>query len=89
MKAYIYLENGVFLQAKASGKGGTISGEMVFNTSMSGYQEIITDPSYAGQFIVFTAPEIGIVGCNNDDMESFKIHACGLFVRRLNAFSSN
>lgn len=89
MKAYIYLENGVFLQAKASGKGGTISGEMVFNTSMSGYQEIITDPSYAGQFIVFTAPEIGIVGCNNDDMESFKIHACGLFVRRLNEFSSN
>lgn len=89
MKAYIYLENGAFFTANATGKGGTISGEMVFNTSMSGYQEIITDPSYAGQFIVFTAPEIGVVGCNNDDMESFKIHACGIFVRRLNEFSSN
>lgn len=48
MKAYIYLENGVFLQAKASGKGGTISGEMVFNTSMSGYQEIITIQAMLG-----------------------------------------
>ena len=62
MRAYIYLENGVFLQAKAFGASGTASGEMVFNTSLTGYQEIMSDPSYAGQFIVFTMPEIGIVG---------------------------
>ena len=66
MRAYIYLENGVFLQAKAFGTSGTASGEMVFNTSLTGYQEIISDPSYAGQFIVFTMPEIGIVGANED-----------------------
>ena len=70
MDAYIYLENGTYLRAKAFGKGGSAFGEMVFNTSMSGYEEIITDPSYAGQFILFTAPEIGIVGINDDDMES-------------------
>lgn len=72
MKAYIYIENGVFLEAKAFGKGGSSVGEMVFNTSLTGYEEIITDPSYAGQFIVFTMPEIGIVGTNVNDLESSK-----------------
>ena len=89
MNAYIYIENGVFLQAKAFGKGGTAVGELVFNTSMSGYQEIISDPSYAGQFIVFTMPEIGIVGTNNFDNESPKIHASGVFMRKFNKISSN
>jgi carbamoyl-phosphate synthase small subunit len=65
---WIYIENGVFLEGKSFGAEGTRVGEIVFNTSMTGYQEIITDPSYAGQFIVFTMPEIGIVGCNDDDM---------------------
>ena len=73
MKAYIYLENGVYLEAKAFGACGSVFGEMVFNTSMTGYEEIITDPSYAGQFIVFTMPEIGIVGINDDDMESLSL----------------
>lgn len=89
MDAYIYVENGVFLKAKAFGKGGTAVGELVFNTSLSGYQEIITDPSYAGQFIIFTMPEIGIVGANSDDMESRKIHASGILVRRVNSHPSN
>ena len=89
MDAYIYIENGVFLKAKAFGKGGTAVGELVFNTSMTGYQEIISDPSYAGQFIVFTMPEIGIVGVNADDMESRKIHASGIFVRKYNDLPSN
>ena len=89
MKAYIFIEGGVFLCADALGAGGTYTGEMIFNTSMTGYQEILTDPSYAGQFIVFTMPEIGIVGTNQDDMESSKIHACGMFARRLNTFASN
>ena len=89
MRAYIYLENGVFLQAKAFGASGTASGEMVFNTSLTGYQEIMSDPSYAGQFIVFTMPEIGIVGVNEDDMESTKIHASGVLMRDFNSTPSN
>ncbi|MDR1284990.1 MAG: glutamine-hydrolyzing carbamoyl-phosphate synthase small subunit [Campylobacteraceae bacterium] len=86
---WIYIENGVFLEGKSFGAEGTRVGEIVFNTSMTGYQEIITDPSYAGQFIVFTMPEIGIVGCNDDDMESFTVHASGMFVRSLNDQASN
>jgi carbamoyl-phosphate synthase small subunit len=86
---WIYLENGIFLEAKSFGFSGTKVGEMVFNTSMSGYQEIMSDPSYAGQFVVFTMPEIGIVGTNNDDMESLTIHASGMMVRNFNDKSSN
>ena len=86
---WIYLENGIFLEAKSFGFDGTKTGEMVFNTSMSGYQEIMSDPSYAGQFVVFTMPEIGIVGTNDDDMESKAIHASGMLVRSLNITPSN
>lgn len=86
---WIYIENGTFLEAKSFGFEGTKVGEIVFNTSMSGYQEILSDPSYAGQFIVFTMPEIGIVGTNNDDLESSTIHASGMFIRSLNDKSSN
>lgn len=86
---WIYLENGIFLEAKSFGFSGTKVGEMVFNTSMSGYQEIMSDPSYAGQFVVFTMPEIGIVGTNNEDMESLTIHASGMMVRNFNDKSSN
>lgn len=86
---WLYLENGVFLEAKAFGKEGTKVGEMVFNTSMTGYQEIMSDPSYAGQFVVFTMPEVGIVGTNADDMESRGVHASGMIIRSLNAFDSN
>jgi len=86
---WIYLENGIFLEAKSFGFDGTKTGEIVFNTSMSGYQEIMSDPSYAGQFVVFTMPEIGIVGTNDDDMESRTVHASGMFVRSLNATPSN
>lgn len=89
MKAWIYIENGIFLEAKAFGKPGTKIGEIVFNTSMTGYQEIMTDPSYAGQFVVFTMPEIGIVGTNEDDMESSKVHASGMIVRKINFNDSN
>lgn len=86
---WIYLENGIFLEAKSFGFEGTKTGEIVFNTSMSGYQEIMSDPSYAGQFVVFTMPEIGIVGTNDDDMESKTVHASGMFVRSLNVTPSN
>ncbi len=86
---WIYLENGVFLEAKSFGFEGTKTGEIVFNTSMSGYQEIMSDPSYAGQFVVFTMPEIGIVGTNDNDMESATVHASGMLVRSLNVTPSN
>ena len=63
--------------------------EICFNTSMTGYQEILTDPSYKSQFINFTFPLIGIVGCNNEDYESWKIHATGLICNELFELSSN
>jgi len=88
-KIYIYLENGTFLSANSFGASGTNVGEIVFNTSMTGYQEIVTDPSYAGQFITFTAPEIGNVGVNNDDNESEIIYSKGVFVRAYNDEYSN
>jgi carbamoyl-phosphate synthase small subunit len=88
-KVYIYLENGTFLEANSFGATGTSIGEIVFNTSMTGYQEIVTDPSYAGQFITFTMPEIGIVGINDDDMESDSIYCKGVIVRSYNEDYSN
>ena len=86
---YIYLEDGIYLKAKSFGADGTKVGEVVFNTSMTGYQEIISDPSYAGQFVVFTMPEIGNVGCNKNDMESSKVWASGMIVRNYQPRYSN
>jgi carbamoyl-phosphate synthase small subunit len=80
-KVWIYLENGTFLEANSFGASGTSVGEIVFNTSLTGYQEIITDPSYAGQFVTFTMPEIGNVGVNDQDMESTQAHCKGVLVR--------
>lgn len=88
-KVWIYLENGTFLEAKSFGATGTAVGEIVFNTSLTGYQEIISDPSYAGQFITFTMPEIGNVGVNADDMESKTCHCKGVLVRNYHAEYSN
>lgn len=87
--AWIYLENGTYLCAKSFGADTTAVGELVFNTSMSGYQEIITDPSYAGQFVTFTMPEIGNVGVNDEDMESAKAHCKGIIVRQYQSIPSN
>jgi len=86
---YIYLENGTYLQAKSFGAEGTSVGEIVFNTSMTGYQEIMSDPSYAGQFVTFTTPEIGNVGVNDEDMESNSAHAKGMIVRKYQKRYSN
>ncbi|WP_419770837.1 MAG: glutamine-hydrolyzing carbamoyl-phosphate synthase small subunit [Candidatus Marinarcus sp.] len=86
---WIYLENGTFLEANSFGATGTSVGEIVFNTSLTGYQEIITDPSYAGQFITFTMPEIGNVGVNKDDMESKTAHCKGVLVRNYHSEYSN
>ncbi|NPA73103.1 MAG: glutamine-hydrolyzing carbamoyl-phosphate synthase small subunit [Epsilonproteobacteria bacterium] len=86
---WVYIEDGTFIKAKSFGSKGTKTGEIVFNTSMSGYQEIVSDPSYAGQFIVFTMPEIGNVGCNDDDMESSSVYASGVIVRNYQKRYSN
>ena len=88
-KVWIYLENGTFLEANSFGASGTSVGEIVFNTSLTGYQEITTDPSYAGQFVTFTMPEIGIVGVNEDDNESSGVHCKGIIVRSYNKNHSN
>jgi carbamoyl-phosphate synthase small subunit len=88
-KAWIYLENGTYLEANSFGADDTSVGEIVFNTSMSGYQEIMSDPSYAGQFVTFTMPEIGNVGVNDEDMESKKAHAKGMLVRKYQGRYSN
>ncbi len=89
MNIWIYLENGIYLKGKSFGASGSRVGEIVFNTSMSGYQEIISDPSYAGQFITFTMPEIGNVGVNPNDMESNKVYSSGVIVRNYNDNYSN
>ena len=88
-KVSLYFENGLFLEAKSFGAEGTSVGEVVFNTSMSGYQEIVTDPSYAGQFVTFTMPEIGNVGCNAQDMESKGAYCKGIIVRSYQDRPSN
>ncbi len=88
-KISIYLENGTLLEAKSFGAEGTSVGEVVFNTSLTGYQEIVTDPSYAGQFVTFTTPEIGNVGCNTQDMESRGAYCKGIIVRSYQARPSN
>ncbi len=88
-KAWIYLENGTLLEANSFGADDTVVGEIVFNTSLSGYQEIMSDPSYAGQFVTFTMPEIGNVGVNDEDMESRGAHAKGMIVRKYQPRYSN
>ncbi len=89
MKVSLLFENGKYFQADSFGANTTIIGEAVFNTSITGYQEIITDPSYAGQFVIFTATEIGNVGVNKQDMEGSEIFSCGAIVQNYNSFVSN
>lgn len=88
-KVSLYFENGLLLSGKSFGAEGTSVGEIVFNTSLTGYQEIVTDPSYAGQFVTFTMPEIGNVGCNAQDMESSGAYCKGIIVRSYQARPSN
>ena len=88
-KVYLYLENGTYLEADSFGAETTSVGEIVFNTSLTGYQEITSDPSYAGQFVTFTMPEIGNVGVNAEDMESKGAFAKGIIVRSYQERHSN
>ncbi|MBI3118418.1 MAG: carbamoyl phosphate synthase small subunit, partial [Candidatus Hydrogenedentes bacterium] len=70
MKAVLALEDGSVFEGRAVGAPGESMGELVFNTSMTGYQEILTDPSYAGQIVPMTYPHIGNYGVNAEDVES-------------------
>ncbi|MEM6290282.1 MAG: glutamine-hydrolyzing carbamoyl-phosphate synthase small subunit [Myxococcota bacterium] len=87
--ATLALADGRIFRGKAFGARATSVGEVVFNTSMTGYQEILTDPSYAGQLVCLTAPEIGNVGCNAEDVESDAPGAEALIVRALSPVVSN
>lgn len=87
--AILALADGTLFHGRSIGAVGQASGEVVFNTSMSGYQEILTDPSYAGQVITFTHPHIGNVGVTREDDEARQTFASGLVVRDLPALASN
>ncbi|MFA5858403.1 MAG: glutamine-hydrolyzing carbamoyl-phosphate synthase small subunit [Elusimicrobiota bacterium] len=89
MKAVILLEDGTILTGESFGAKGETTGEVVFNTSMSGYQEILTDPSYKGQIVMMTYPLIGNYGVNTEDVESNKVYVEGFVVKELSRVMSN
>ena len=89
MKAILALEDGSIFHGKAFGARATACGEVCFNTSMTGYQEILTDPSYKGQIVTMTYPEIGNYGVNSQDVESWRPHAAGFVIRELSPVVSN
>ena len=89
MNAILALENGTWFQGVSVGAPGETSGEVVFNTSMTGYQEILTDPSYAGQVVTMTAPQIGNYGVAGADTESSKPQVAGFVMRDASPVSSN
>jgi len=89
MQAILALEDGRLFRGKGYGARLERTGEVVFNTSITGYQEIFTDPSYAGQIVVLTNPEIGNYGTNPDDDESLKPYIEGLIVREFSPYASN
>ncbi len=89
MKTKLALENGVVFTGESFGTEGETTGEVVFNTSLTGYQEILTDPSYCGQIVTMTYPLIGNYGVNPDDLEGVKPHVSGFVVREYFDYYSN
>lgn len=87
--AILALADGSVFKGFSIGVSGYTTGEVVFNTSMTGYQEILTDPSYSRQIVTLTYPHIGSVGVNEEDVESTKVHAAGLIIRDLPLVASN
>jgi carbamoyl-phosphate synthase small subunit len=87
--AILILKDGTVFRGSAIGAEGIVAGEVVFNTAMTGYQEILTDPSYCRQIVTLTYPHIGNTGANAEDVESGKIQAAGLVIRDLPLLSSN
>ena len=82
-EAVLVLADGTLLRGTAFGARGTAIGEVVFNTGMTGYQEVMTDPSYSGQLVTFTYPELGNTGVNAHDQEADQPHVRGVIARQL------
>ncbi|HEY2932647.1 MAG TPA: glutamine-hydrolyzing carbamoyl-phosphate synthase small subunit [Acidobacteriota bacterium] len=89
MQSILALEDGTTFSGSAFGYKGEAGGEVVFNTSMTGYQEVLTDPSYAGQIVVMTYPLIGNYGTNGEDLESERPHVCAFVVKENSAIYSS
>ena len=89
MKAILALEDGTIFHGQGFGARATACGEICFNTSMTGYQEILTDPSYKGQIVTMTYPLIGNYGVNSQDVESWRPHVAGFVIRELSPVVSN
>lgn len=89
MNAVLALEDGTIFRGKGFGARAEVCGEVVFNTSMTGYQEILTDPSYKGQIVTMTYPQIGNYGVNLQDVESWRPHVAGFVIRELSPIVSN
>jgi carbamoyl-phosphate synthase small subunit len=87
--AVLALENGTWFRGLSAGAPGETAGEVVFNTSMTGYQEVLTDPSYSGQIVTMTCPEIGNYGITDEDVESRGIQVAGFIVRSESPMASN
>ena len=87
--AVLALQDGTIFRGISVGADGKTIGEVVFNTAMTGYQEILTDPSYCRQIVTLTCSHIGNTGANSDDMESSQVHASGLVVRNSSSIASN
>ena len=88
-KAILFLEDGLFFIGKSLGKSGETFGEVCFNTGMTGYQEILTDPSYSNQMIAMSSPHIGNYGTNNSDTESERVYATGFIIKSESIQPSN
>src|SRR5438093_6681949 len=89
MKAILALEDGSVFHGEGFGAPASACGEVCFNTSMTGYQEILTDPSYKGQIVTMTYPLIGNYGVNRQDVESWRPHVAGFVIRELSPIVSN
>ena len=89
MEAILALEDGTWFRGVAAGAEGEARGEVVFNTSMTGYQEVLTDPSYAGQIVTMTCPEIGNYGVSPGDLESRAPQVAGFIVRHESPVASS
>ena len=87
--AILVLADGSVFRGQSIGFEGSTVGEVVFNTAMTGYQEILTDPSYTKQMVTLTYPHIGNTGCNSQDTESHQVFAAGLIIRDLPILASN
>jgi carbamoyl-phosphate synthase small subunit len=88
-RAILALEDGAFYRGLSFGRPGEAEGEVVFNTSLSGYQEVLTDPSYAGQIVTMTYPHIGNYGVNREDVESNRPQVAGFIARELSSVASS